>query len=180
MTVGMMVAYDANGNIVATQSYQLLYDIKGHPVGLVDYQRAEESGIEATEYFHVRVFDQNNNEIPGVVKGAKFWPEYLGARAFDFKVELDGPPGQKRIAALVHKTSGHRRERCQIDAAIAARIVDAKGGAADIRDLVGGPDRPIKLDHEGRAVDPLRISMTTDLPVVAIRGNREAGLVTGR
>ena len=82
--------------------------------------------------------------------GSGTWPEWIGGRAHDFKVETD--PSTKRIKALVHKTSGHRRTRSSVEAAISKRIKDATGQPADIRDLVGGPTRPLVLDDEGKTI----------------------------
>lgn len=123
------------------------------------------------------------------IAGAAVWPEWLGGAAnveYDeegnvvrgFKVDLDP---QKRLKALVHLVSGHRRERADIEAAIAERINEKRAAArargtefraaalaagvdltivaqwpdpepepADIRDLVGGPDKPVPLDENGR------------------------------
>ena len=63
-------------------------------------------------------------------------------------MELEGPAGKKRIAALVHK-DGHRRERAPIEAEIAKRVKDGNG-TADIRDLVGGPTNALHLDEKGK------------------------------
>ena len=137
--LSMLVAYDASGDILATLDYMVAKDDSGEPVGLVDFDAHEQVGGEMTDVWMVEGAD-----------GSKVWPEWLGSRAHDFRVELDGPPGRKRISALVHKISGQRRERAAIEAAIAARIAAANGEPADIRDIVGGPDRPLRLDDEGR------------------------------
>lgn len=157
---GMLIAYDAAGNVVATLDSAVLPGPDGVPLGLVDFTAHEEVGGDHTEIWRVA--------SDGVdVKGSKVWPEWLGARAHDFRVELDGPAGRKRITVLIHKTSGHRRERSVIEAAIAERITESKGGLADIRDLVGGPDRPLIVDDEGatrRRTPPAPPA----LPVVAL------------
>ncbi len=144
---GMVLAYDADGNVVGTLDHMVQYadDADRTPLGLVDFMGHEEAGGDMTA---VWVVDSGDSTHP--VKGSKAWPEYLGSRAHDFRVELEGPPGRKRIAALVHKDSGHRRERAAIEAAIADRIAAAGDQPADIRDLVGGPDRPMFLDDRGR------------------------------
>jgi hypothetical protein len=141
----MLLAYDADGNVIATLSYLLQYDAAGVPLGFVDFTGHEEAGLSHTEIWTV---DSGSPDRP--VKGSKVWPEWLAGRAQDYRVELAGEPGHKRIAALVHKKSGHRRERAAIEAAIAAVEPDANG-ARDIRHLVGGPDRPLKVDGEGQA-----------------------------
>jgi len=139
MVLGMLLAYDAAGNVVATLDHVVQYDDNGTPLGLVDFGAHEDAGGEMTD-----VWTASN------ATGSKVWPEWIGGRAHDFRVELVGPPGRKRIGALVHKVSGHRRERAEIEARIADRIDAAHGQPADIRDLVGGPDRPLQLDDEGK------------------------------
>lgn len=141
--IGMLVAYDADGNIVATLDYVVQYDndIDRTPLGVVDVGVVEESGGEMTSVW-----------VVDGAAGSKVWPEWIGARAHDFRVELVGPPGQKRIGALVHKTSGYRRERAAIEAAIEA--VPVVNGKKDIRAIVGGPERPLILNDEGRNALP--------------------------
>jgi hypothetical protein len=162
----MLIAYDGDGNIVATQDHACAVDDDGRVTGLIDFMAHEEAGGEMTDIWVVDTHD------PGrPVKGSKVWPEWLGHRTLEYKVELDGPPGQKRISALVHGESGHRRERAAIDAAIAERIAAAGDGPADIRDLVGGPDRPLHLDEQGRPIprDPARHhGSPAHLPIVGI------------
>jgi len=104
-------------------------------VGLVDFEAHEEAGGKFRQIWNV-----------AQAAGSTTWPEWIGPRAHDFTVELDG----QRIAALVHKKSGHRRERAEIEAVIEDRIQKANGKPADIRDVVGGPNRPLLLDENGR------------------------------
>jgi hypothetical protein len=143
MGLGMLLAYDAVGNVVATLDYVVRYDDDGIPLGLVDFAAHEEAGGEMTDVW-----------TSSRAVGSKVWPEWLGGRAHEFTAELVGPPGNKRIGALVHKTSGHRRVRAIIDSVIATRMSEAALAhiPADLRDLVGGPDRPLKLDDEGKTV----------------------------
>jgi hypothetical protein len=173
---GMLIAYDDNYNVIGTMDHCVLYDEDKKPIGLVDFAAHEEAGGDNLAIWNV------NGEIDGqpfVARGSKVWPEYLGARAHEFKVELEGPAGAKRIAALVHKKSSHRRVRADIEAAIEERIKVARDKAeeaveaanvqnrdkgrfvstpravvqpepVDIRDLVGGPDRPLEMDENGR------------------------------
>ena len=155
--LGMLVAYGATGDIVATLDCLVNYDPDGKPLGLVDFAAHEEAGGAHTDIWQV------NNAA-----GSKVWPEWLGGRAHDFRVELDGPPGHKHIAALVHKVSGHRRERSVIESAIAKRIEAAKGKPADLRDIVGGPDRPLPLDDEGRDA-VRREAVRPTLPLIGLR-----------
>jgi hypothetical protein len=134
----MLLAYNASGNVTATLDYLVQYDDNGTPLGLVDFAAHEEAGGEMTDIWTV-----------SSAVGSKAWPEWLGGRAHDFRVELVGPPGNKRIKALVHKASGYRRERGPLEAEIARRVAAAHGQPADIRDLVGGPDRPLRLNSDG-------------------------------
>ena len=134
-----LLAYDASGNVVATLDHLVARDDAGNVAGLVDFSAYEAAGREMTEVWNV-----------GGAVGSKVWPEWLGARAHEFRVELEGPPGRKSIAALVHRTSGHRRERADIESVIAGRMSAAADAPADIRDVVGGPDRPLRLDEDGR------------------------------
>lgn len=117
----MLLAYDAGGNIMATLDYLVLSDEDGNPVGIVDFDAHEAAGGEHTDIWVVEG-----------AAGSKSWPEWIGGRAHEFQVELAGPPGRKHIAALIHKSSRHRRERAAIDA--------------------GGPARTLILDDEGRTV----------------------------
>jgi hypothetical protein len=158
--LGMLIAYDVNGNIIATLDHCVARDESGAVVGLIDFDAHETAGGE-----HLDIWNVDD------AKGSKVWPEWLGREAHRFKVELEGPPGQKRIAALVHKQSGQRRERVVVEAAIAGRIAAApEGEPADIRDLVGGPDRPLRLDAEGRTLG--RFVVTRPVLPLASAGQR--------
>lgn len=156
-----LLAYDTDGNVVATLDHMVARDEAGDVVGLIDFAVHEAAGGEHTDIWRLSHSDH-------VVKGSKVWPEWLGIRAHDFRVELEGPPGGKRIAALVHRTSGHRRERAAIDAAIAAVEPD-QTGARDIRHIVGGPIRHLVLDAEGRTIGAGTTTGTpAHLPLVGI------------
>lgn len=134
----MLVAYDADGNVIATLDHMVARDEEGNVIGLVDFEAHESNGGQLTDIWNVS----------GAV-GSGTWPEWLGAAAIDFKAEVD--PATKKITALVHKHGGHRRNRAEIEEAIKKRVDEANGGPADIRDLVGGPDRPLVLDEKGKA-----------------------------
>ncbi len=169
---GMLLAYDEAGEIVATLDHLVAYDEAGDPLGLVDFAAHEEAGGELTDVWTVAGDGLT-------IKGSKVWPEWLGSRAHDFRVELEGPAGAKRIAALVHRESGHRRERAAVEQAIADRIRAAGDRPADIRDLVGGPDRPLSLDERGRTAPRAKVKRPA-LPLVGVgRPERPAQLPEG-
>jgi hypothetical protein len=163
---GMLLAYQADGTVILTRDVQVMYDPDGVPLGLVDFAGHEEAGGEMTDIWTVE--SKINGVDDGTVKGSKAWPEWIGGRAAEFRVELTGPPGKKRITALVHNVSGHRRERAAVESAVAARIVEAAGEPADIRDLVGGPDRPLPLDDHGRNIERV-VTQRPSLPLVVLR-----------
>lgn len=146
----MLIAYDSTDAVVGTLDYLVRYDEDASrtPLGLVDFEAHEAAGASLTSIWHVQD-----------AVGSGTWPEWLGDRAHEFRVELE--PGWSRttaarpphrIRALIHRDTGHRHERADIESAIAERIAAADGTAADIRDLVGGPDRPLHLDVAGRTL----------------------------
>lgn len=140
---GMLIAYDADGNVIASVQYQTAIDpTTGAVLGLVDFAAMEEQGVPFRgSGAHVNVW-----EVPGAA-GSAVWPQYLGpADIHRFRVELDE---RKRIRAIVHKPSGTRRTRDALERAIAERIERAAGQPADIADLVGGPDRPLEVTPTG-------------------------------
>lgn len=159
-----LIAYDTDGNVVATSDYLIKHDpATGELLGFEDFAANEEAGRpqmpdpadpEPWRLGH-GAWTVNSGDPAHPVKGSKVWPEWLGGRTHEFRVELTGEPGRKRISALVHKVSGYRRERAAVEAAIVA--VEPSKGVRDIRHIVGGPDRPLELDSEGhtakRSVD---------------------------
>lgn len=159
--LAMLLAYDAAGNVIATLDYLVARDERDVVVGLVDFEAHERAGGEMTDVW-----------VVGGADGSGTWPEWLGAGAQSFRVVLDGPPGQRRIAALEHRTSGHRRERADVETAIAVRIAAAGEEPADIRDLVGGPGRPLLLDAVGRTL-PRAPAQRPALPVFRAAARRE-------
>lgn len=154
----MLLAYDADGNVLGGLTQLVKYDPEtGDVLGLEDFADDEANGRphapdpndpEPWRIGHGSWTIGPTDGSPNPVKGSKVWPEELGGRAAEFRVELTGKSGNKRITALVHKTSGHRRVRAAVEAAITDRIAKAKGGPADIRDIVGGPDRPLNIDKD--------------------------------
>lgn len=148
-----LLAYGASGSVVAVLHHVVARDADGNALGLIDFAAYEAAGGPLTDIW--RVSDAT---------GSGTWPEWLGLRAYDFTVVLD--PSTKRIAQLVHKTSGFRRVRAQIEAAIAAVPPDANG-VRDIRAIVGGPTRPLALDNQGRTIAAAATSGTpAHLPLV--------------
>lgn len=149
-----LLAYAPNGDVIATLDYMVARDENGVAVGLLDFAAHEASGGRLREIWSVEG-----------AAGSATWPEWLGGQAHAFRVELTG----KKVTALVHKTSGHRRERAGIEAEIAKRIEQAAGKPADIRDVVGGPTRPLILDAEGKTAERSAQSGTPEhLPVVRV------------
>lgn len=155
--LSMLIAYDANGNVVATLDYVVSVDEEGNAIGLIDFSTHEDSGRSLTEIWRV------DNAV-----GSGTWPEWLGAQAHNFKVEVDQGTSVKRIRALVHKRSGNRRDRATIERAISERMKQANGKAADLRDLVGGPDRPVRLDGDGKTIRKPRTTTST-IPKLHLR-----------
>lgn len=148
--IGCLIAWDSRGEVIATLDALVRYDERGDPIGLVDFVAAERSGVP------LRLRDDGAAGIwrADRATGSGSWPEWLGARAADFDVELAA--ALPRISALRHRRSGVRRVRADIEAAIAERIAAANGEPADIRDLVGGPEFPLLLDDEGRTIGRAR------------------------
>lgn len=152
----MLLAYDASGNVVATLDHAVRYGPDGAAVALIDFEAHEAAGGKLRDIWGVQ------NAV-----GSGTWPEFLGGAAHAFRVELDA---DKQITALVHARrpdgtpgSGHRRERADIERAVAERVRQARARipetaehpqryAADLRELVGGPGRPLVLDADGRTV----------------------------
>jgi hypothetical protein len=156
----MLLAYDADGNVLGGLTVLVKYHPEtGDLLGMEDFADDEANGRphmpdpndpEPWQIGHGSWTIGPSDGSPNPVKGSKVWPEWLGSRAAEFRVELSGKPGQKHIGALVHKETGHRRERAAIEVAIEA--VAPEGGKRDVRHLVGGPDRPLNIDKQvGRA-----------------------------
>lgn len=141
--LAMLLAYDSGGNVIATLDTMTLRNNAGEVVGLIDFEAHEAAGGPLTDIWNV-----------AGAAGSGTWPEWIGGRAHQFTVELVGPPGQKRINALVHKTSGFRRERAAIEAAIAALPQD-RHGHRNALPITGDPNRPLTLDANGRNAPPV-------------------------
>jgi hypothetical protein len=153
-----LIAYDENGKVVATLDYILSRDENGVANGVIDFEAYEATGAKLRDLWNV------SNAV-----GSATWPEYLGGAAHDFKVELDE---NNRIVALVHGRSRRKRKRSDIEAAIAERrAVTPPGEPVDLRDIVGGPNRPLLLDEEGRTQPRPAKSQRPAFPIV----RRETG-----
>ncbi|MBA2439586.1 MAG: hypothetical protein H0V50_02800 [Thermoleophilaceae bacterium] len=135
--LGMLIAYDAAGGVVGTLDYLVRYDANGVALGLVNFYAITEAGGQLTDVW-----------TNSAATGSDVWPQWINSDIYKFTVEVIGPPGAKRITALVH-SSGRRTERAAIEAGIEARIAGAAGVAVDISDLVGGPDRPLTVSPTG-------------------------------
>jgi len=153
--LSMLLAYDAAGGVVATLDHVVARDDQGNAIGLIDFAAHEAAGGQMTDIWTVSGASRS-----------KTWPEWIGSAAHAFQVELIGPPGAKWINALVHRTSGFRRERAAIDAAIAAVPPDADG-VKDLRPILGGPTRPLQLDATGRTLPPQASGTPAHLPIIA-------------
>lgn len=156
----MLLAYDVDGSVIATLDHLVAHDEHGEAIGLVDFEAHEVAGGKLRDIWEV------SNAV-----GSGTWPEWLGGGVHDFRVELDAA---KRITALVHKQSGYRRERASVDAAIEAVEPDASG-ARDIRHLVGGPMRPIRLDADGKTAPPVKAGTPAHLPLMGGPRGRRVG-----
>lgn len=115
------------GAVVGTLDYMVARNAAGEVVGLIDFEAHEAAGGRLTDIW--RHSD---------AAGSGTWPEFIGARAHEFRVELDG---SKRITALVHKQSGHRRVRSDIEAAIGATARECLvGHRCEVRQCREGPE----------------------------------------
>ncbi len=165
--LSMLVAYDAAGEVVATLDYVVQYDETKPdrpPLGLVDFETQEIAGASLSEVWNV------SNAV-----GSGTWPEWLGTQALGFRVELRPGPqgGTPKIRALVHKQSGHRRERAAINAEMARRLADSTERdsrglpVVHVSDLLGSPEKPLRLDDNGRNAKPVVVNRP-NLPLIAV------------
>lgn len=162
--LGMLLAYDSDGRVIATKAYHVVYD-ESHPdrppLGIVDWGAMEEQGARfGTAPGRSSI---GRWRVEGAV-GSGYWPEWIGAEVHGFDVELNGD----RIVALVHHESGYRRDRVKIEAAIQKRIEEAGGAPADIRDIVGGPTRPLELDRDTGRTRDRRAPVPVDVPLLKL------------
>jgi len=127
--LGMGLAYNAAGDVVATLDYLV------RPEGIVDLVGLDEEG-RLGEVFSVQG-----------ATGAGTFPAYLGAQAHDYRViQAAG-----KITALQHKTNGSRIERADIEARIIAKLEAEQGNPQiNLTEVIGAPDRPLSLTTEGK------------------------------
>lgn len=167
-----LLAYDTDGRVIAILDQ--LVQLTDNGVGMVDFEAHEAAGGSMQDIWNVER-----------AAGSGTWPEWLGMRAHEFRVRVDRRSAHP-IRELIHLESGHRRQRAQVEAAVAERIAQKKAEAeartaeqvaltasmplqrdkngrflprpvivvapepADIRDLIGGPGRPLRLTDDGR------------------------------
>jgi hypothetical protein len=156
--LSMLIAYDQDGNVVGVMDWCVAKDKNGEVVGLIDFEAHELAGGKLRD-----IWDKE-----GAV-GSATWPEWLPGAAYEFRVELDE---NKRIAALVHRRTRVKRKRSDIEKAIAERrAATPPGEPVDLRDILGGPQRPLKLDEEGRTQPRPAKSQRPAFPIV----RRETG-----
>jgi hypothetical protein len=149
-----LLAWDADGNVIATLDDMVVKDDLGRVLGHVDFEAHEVAGKPLTDIW-----------VRSDAEGSGTWPEWLD-RPLDFKVEKRPRPGSSpHIRALVHRDSGYKRERADIERAIADRIDTLRSNLppeyADdqlpeellrkvLADIRGTPTRPLLVDDEGR------------------------------
>src|ERR1035437_1927667 len=104
-----LLAYDSKGKVVATLGHVVARNEGGEVIGLVDFEAHEIAGGKLRDIWDV-----------ASAIGSETWPEWLGAGAHAFTVELDK---DKRITTLAQKEGGHRGEGATVLAAIATTPV---------------------------------------------------------
>ncbi len=144
--LSMLLAYDADGNVVATLDYVVAYDPDtGEALGLVDFEAVEDDPAKAlTDVWNA-----------SAAVGSGTWPEWIGTAAHDFKVTRAGG----KITELTHKT-GTKRVRSVIKDAIATAIRESKE-PPNITPIVGSPSQPLALNSRGNRAARKRAQPTT-------------------
>lgn len=143
-----LLLYGPDGAVIGSLESMVQYDDDGRALGLVDFEAHELAGGRLREVIEHEA-----------AAGAGTWPEWLGAQAHDFRVELrPGPKGDTPlIRALVHRESGYRRERSDVEATIAAMLDEATPGrAVEMSDFIGSPGKRLELDTDGRNAVPTK------------------------
>jgi hypothetical protein len=187
----MLLAWNASGDIIAARLKQVVYDDQGSALGLVDFEAHELAGGALTDIW--RVWTRRDDEPRVYAVGSGTWPEWLGPAVRDFRVEADPRPlvgvgGHHRIKALIHKGSGYRRERADLERAIEERLAVMRSNlppeAADdplpeslllsvLRAERGTPQRPKRVDADGRNAPPqAAAALALKVPLCRIGGPR--------
>ena len=160
-----LIAYDNAGNIVTVLDFLVVPDADGEP-GLVDLEEAERSGLKLRQLW----------EVSGAA-GSTHWPEHLGERYHEFRVERDrrfSLPARR----LVHRGSGHVRHRADIEAAVQATRKQHEGRprrhvAEALTAVLGHPFEPLHLDDGGRTAERQRHPEAR--PTIPVRRRRDDG-----
>lgn len=162
-----LIAYDRQGNVICALDFLVNEDEDG-TYRLVDLEGTEAAGTKLRELW----------EVSGA-SGSTTWPEYLGERFPEFRVQLDRRfkhAGRR----LVHRRSGVARDRVAVEDAIVARKEaarqEAKAGRRprfDLRPVIGSPMSPIVLDDTGR--DRGQVDGYTPPTRPVLRGQRAHG-----
>lgn len=173
----MLIAWDADGNIIATLDTLVYRDpASGEAVGVVDMQTHEATGGRLRDIA----------EVEGAVQ-AGTWIEELGGQAHDFRVELDpewtreDPAHPFLVQALVHKSSRVKRKRADAEKRILAALKEAqqRGEPLDLEPLIGvaqtrpdAPDRHLRLAPDGRDAPPPAVESAGEPPFPLLRPRR--------
>lgn len=128
-----LIAYDARGSIFAVL-HELYWTAPDGSVHAVDLEAAE--GGRLRDLWEV-----------SRASGSAYWPEHLGDRFTEFRVERESG----RAVRLIHRGSGHVRHRGLIEDALAA-IEETQWGPllAARRRILGDAGHPLRLGHDGR------------------------------
>jgi hypothetical protein len=138
--MGALIAYDRAGNVFAWMDHLAIEDTDG-VVRAVDFVGCEREGVRLRTLWLV-----------SGASGSTTWPEYLGDRFSEFRVELDAR-APLRGRRLVHRGSGHVRDRESIELDIDRRKqAQRRSGrrTLDVRTFLGSPVRALSLDDDGR------------------------------
>lgn len=138
-----LIAYDRSGNVIAVIEDLVLPDEDG-VMRSVD--------VEATEADDVKLRDLW--EVSGA-SGSTTWPEHLGPRFLEFRVHID-KRFNLRGRRLIHRGSGHARDRDAIEEAVVRRVEETEvtrgRRVVDVRPVLGDSAHPLALDDDGRDV----------------------------
>jgi len=156
----MYIAWDADGNVIATLDTLVYRDPASGEVCMVDMQTHEATGGRMREVA----------EAEGAI-AAGTWIEELGGQAHDFRVELDPTWTRENdkpfaVTALVHKSSRVKRKRADAEKRIVAAVKAAQeqGVTVDLDSAIGRaivrpdmPERHLRLGPDGRDAEPASV-----------------------